>query len=592
MSTFGTVQLVQGIWHIECEPHVRTRLKRVFPRVPQGAGAKLQLLATPENTRELEWFLQRYPMEVSRPDAMLALAQQHRDTESKLGAFLGGHVPPPQITLAEPARHYQLQAAQMLEVVDGYLLADDLGLGKTVSAACAMVLPHSLPAVVVVPAHLPRQWAAAIKRFLPDLSVHVVQKGTPYDLTPKPRGRKASAAQLDLIPKSMPDVIIISYHKLRGWAETLAPIVRYAVFDECQALRSPTTEIYAAAKHLAASAKRRLGLSATPIHNYGSEFFHVIDVIAPGAFGTHNEFLNEWCTSAGSGEKARLKDAREFGSYLRRSGIMLRRTRADVGRELPPLTKIVHEIDADQRELDAIKGNAAELARVILRHNEQFKGQKMLAAGEFDSLMRQATGLAKAPYVAEFVKMMLENGEKVVLFGWHRAVYQVWMDALAEFNPLLYTGSESISQKTEAVEAFKAGRSNLLIMSLRSGAGVDGLQGSCTTVVFGELDWSPSVHTQCIGRVHRDGQDSPCHAYFLVSEGGSDPIMIDVLGVKREQIEGVCNPDAALIERIDIGQNNIQRLAKEFLSRRGQSFELDDLGDQPEHAGIEEPVAG
>lgn len=115
-------------------------------------------------------------------------------------------------------------------------------------------------------------------------------------------------------------------------------------------------------------------------------------------------------------------------------------------------------------------------------------------------------------------------------------------------------------------------RSKLLIMSLRSGAGVDGLQGTSTTVVFGELDWSPGVHEQCVGRVHRDGQDAPCTAYFLVADTGADPIISEVLGVKREQIEGVRNPDSAIAERIDTGENNIRRLAREFLERRGETL--------------------
>lgn len=569
-STYGTVRYAEKSWLISGEPFVRARLKRVFPRAPQHAADHIRISATPENTRELQWFLTRYPMSVDREDVMERLADQHRDTENRVADLMAGHVPPTEISLAIPPREYQCFAEQLLEVKEGYLLADDLGLGKTVSAICGMVRAENLPVLVVCPAHLPRQWQQMIRAFAPALTTHILKKGTPYDLTPCRR-----AAQMDLLQPSMPDVIITSYHKLRGWAETLAGVARYVVFDECQALRSPGTEIYRAARHVADSARRRLGLSATPIYNYGHEFYHVIRVLAPDALGEYNEFLREWCVADG-GDKARLSDAKEFGAYLRREGIMLRRTRAEVGRELPDLSKIVHEIDADQKALDALKGSAVELAKVVLRHNEQFRGQKMQAAGEFDALMRQATGIAKAPYVVEFVKLLLDSGEPVVLFGWHRAVYDMWMEGLAEHNPVLYTGTESANQKAESLEAFKSGRSKVLIMSLRSGAGVDGLQGFCNTVVFGELDWSPGVHEQCVGRVHRDGQGEPCAAYFLLSDSGADPIMAEVLGVKREQIEGVRNPDAALAERIDTGENNIRRLAREFLSRRGETLVTED----------------
>ncbi len=563
MLSYGTVTFGAREWRITCEPFVRARLKRVFPRAPQHAADSIRLSASPENTRELAWFLQRYPMEVDRPDLMDSLAQQHLDTEQRLADLMSGHIAPGVVELAEPARAYQLFAAEMLTVRDGYILADDVGLGKTISAICCMVREGNLPAVVVCPAHLPRQWAKQIKRFAPTLSVHVLKKGTPYDLTPRRREK-----QPELFDTSLPDVIITSYHKLRGWAETLAGVAKLIVFDECQALRSQGTEIHYAAEHVAHRATKRIGLSATPIYNYGGEFHTVLSVIAPGALGERDEFIREWCTTA-PGEKSRLKDSKEFGAYLRREGLMLRRTRADVGRELPELTKVIHEIDADAKALDAIKGNAVELAKIVLRHNEQFKGQKMQAAGEFDALMRQATGIAKAPYVVEFVKLLLESGEPVVLFGWHREVYRIWMEGLAEFKPVLYSGSESANQKDAAVAEFLSGRSRVLILSLRSGAGLDGLQGYCHTGVFGEIDWSPGVHEQCIGRYHRDGTNDPCIAYFLLSDAGADPIMAEVLGLKREQIEGVRNPDTALAERIDTGENSIRRLARELLARRG-----------------------
>lgn len=563
---YGTVTHTQRGWRIKTEPFVRTRLKRLFPRAPQEAADHITLSASPENTRELRWFLERYPMQVDRVDLLEGLAQQHMKAEQALADLFAGHTPPEAITLAEPPREYQAFAAAMLDIKKGLLLADDLGLGKTVSGICPMVLPGHLPALVVVPAHLPRQWRAQIKRFAPQLNVHILRKGTPYDLTPK-----RSRYQAELLPPALPEVIITSYHKLRGWADTLAGQVPYVIFDECQALRSPGTEIYRAADYVAQRAQYRLGLSATPIYNYGSEFFHVVNVLAPDVLGQYDEFIREWCASA-PGEKARLKDSKEFGAYLRREGIMLRRTRRDVGRELPELTKVVHEIDADQKALDNLKGDAIALARVVLRHNENFRGEKMQAAGEFDAMMRQATGIAKAPYVVDFVKLLLDSGEPIVLFGWHRAVYDIWLEGLKEFEPVLYTGTESAAQKQNAMERFLDGRSKVLIMSLRSGAGVDGLQGYCNTVVFGELDWSPGVHEQCVGRVHRDGQDDACTAYFLVSDSGADPIMAEVLGVKREQIEGVRNPDAALAERIDTGENNIRRLAREFLARRGEQL--------------------
>src|SRR5690606_29473386 len=136
---------------------------------------------------------------------------------------------------------------------------------------------------------------------------------------------------------------------------------------------------------------------------------------------------------------------------------------------------------------------------------------------ELSVLLRQATGIAKAPYVAEFVRLLVQSGESVVVFAWHRAVYDVLLSRLASLHPVMYTGSESPAQKQNALDRFRKGDSQVFLMSLRAGAGLNGLQERCSVAVFAELDWSPGVHEQCIGRLARDGQSSPVLAYFLVA---------------------------------------------------------------------------
>jgi len=196
----------------------------------------------------------------------------------------------------------------------------------------------------------------------------------------------------------------------------------------------------------------------------------------------------------------------------------------------------------------------------------------MLAAGQLDIKLRQATGIAKAPCVAAFVRMLVESGEKVLLYGWHREVYGIWQQELANLSPAMYTGTESPRQKEHAIDAFVRDECRVLIMSLRSGAGVDGLQHACRTVVHGELDWSPRVHHQCDGRIHRDGQTEPVVSYYLYADHGSDPIMLDVLEVKRQQADGITDPDAPLVEAIQqVDPGHIRRLAEEYLKERGRA---------------------
>lgn len=555
--SFGQVTHQNGRWHIACEPHVRTKLKRLFPEVSQRAGEVIELSDNDENCRDLLWFLDRYPMTVAEIDRMNAGSLMHVDQESQIAALLANRRPPESFELALPPRDYQSIAAALSMIKGGLLVADDVGLGKTVTSICAMARSEHLPVLVVTLTHLPAQWFRELNAFAPELQVHVLKTGKPYDLVPK---RKKH----DLAEPRLPDVIISNYHKLHGWAEVLGGLVRYVVFDEAQELRREDSNKYHAAKYIAAKAQLRMGLSATPIYNYGAEFFNVIDVLRPGVLGTRPEFLREWCT-----EKEHITDPRAFGEYLRREGIMIRRTRKEVGRELPPISKIPQFVDSDPQVMNGIRGSAVELAKIILSSQQNYRNQKFEASQEFNILMRQATGIAKAPYVAEFVRLLLESGEKVVLFGWHREVYGIWMEQLKDYKPRLYTGTESPKQKEEAKEAFIAGDCNLLIISLRAGAGLDGLQSVCRTVVVGELDYSPAVIEQNIGRVGRDGQTEPVMAYFLISDEGSDPVLADILGLKRGQLEGVRDPDAELIERLEGSEGNVKRLAQSYLDGLG-----------------------
>jgi SNF2 family DNA or RNA helicase len=229
---------------------------------------------------------------------------------------------------------------------------------------------------------------------------------------------------------------------------------------------------------------------------------------------------------------------------------------------------VVQEISSDLRTLHDIQSPAMELARFIVSDGPSGRGEKLQASQEFNTILRRATGIAKAPYVADFVRMIVETGEKVVLFGWHHAVYDIWMERLKDLHPRLFTGTESGKQKQDAVDDFTNGDCKVLIMSLRSGVGLDGLQYVCRIGVFGELDWSPKVHGQCGGRIDRPGQAKPVLLYFLTAVDGSDPVVLDVLGIKQDQSDGILDPDDTDEHGyLDSKGENVRKLAEAYLAK-------------------------
>ncbi len=556
MKTYGTADLKDGAWHIRTEPQVAMRFKRLCQGVNKRAVGVLSMSHTPDHCRDLAWFLERYPMQVTPRDALDAGARRHMEHVQRLSDLVSGHEAPPSIALAMPPRDYQAQAAAVARAAGGLLLADDVGLGKTMEGIATIADQAYLPALIVAPPHLLAQWQREFAKFAPHLRTWVTP-GT----VPKP---------MPMILGNGPDVIITSYTRLHGWAQVLAEYVRSVVYDEVHELRHSDSKKATAAAFLAQAERIvvRLGMSATPIFNYGGEFFNVVSVLAPGRLGTNEEFLREWCTEGG--DKAIIKDPEAFGAYLRDEGLMLRRTRQDVARELPPVTTTVQTVDCDAAALEAVGEQVRALAQILLGDGGD-KVERFRAGGELDWRLRQATGLAKAPAVADVVRMLVESGEPVLLLGWHRAVYDVWADRLQSAGVRLafYTGEETPAAKAAAVAAWQAGEIDVLILSLRSGAGIDGLQDRGSVVVFGELDWSPSVHEQCIGRLWRDGQHKAVVAYYLVSDDGADPIMAEVNGLKRQQLDGVRRKDGDVITHVQGDGAHIRRLAEQYLLRHG-----------------------
>lgn len=338
-----------------------------------------------------------------------------------------------------------------------------------------------------------------------------------------------------------------------------------------QELRHPGTNKWVGAARICHQAKYRVGLTATPIYNYGDEIHTVVSLLDADALGDRDEFLREWCHDDYSGRtRSKVTDPKALGTYLRDEGILLRRTRAEVGRELPETITVEQNVDVDADVLDKLTGNAVAMAQLVLDKSAD-RDERFQAAGQLDMRMRHATGVAKAPFAAEFIRLLLESEERVVVWAWHRDVYEILEDRLREFRPVLYTGTESPAKKEENAAAFKAGRSRVLLMSLRSGAGLDGLQDVCKVGVFAELDWSPMVHLQAIGRLARDGQTEPVLAYYLISDEGADPPMAEVLDLKRQQSEPIMDPNGALFTMTEASYDRTAMLAHEVLRRKART---------------------
>lgn len=542
-------------WVIEGEPAVCQMAKKLFPGSNGRGKGIARFKANKRTNGDLNWLMQRFPLRVIdnekwQNDYLTAVEHVVKRKEIRNRPQM---IEPSSFIFNGQLTDFQKEGVAFLKYNAPALLADDMGLGKTVQALAWIASLGEFPGIIVVPSSVVLQWKSQITRFIHSDHAFGQQSIFPSDMESGMVHIIKGLRPYKLPPASF---YIIHYGLLRGWKEEL-PTYRFqfCVFDEIQELRRSGSEKYSAASLLAESTENRIGLSGTPIYNRGGEIWNVTNIIDLHCLGDWESFTREWCYGYGNDTVA---DPELLGDHLRREGLMLRRTKENVLDQLPPKRRIIQAVDSDESLFNRFMKSIAEKITLYDQSTDRLeRGRLKQRIGEET---RRATGIAKAPYVAAFVQTLLEAGEAVVLYGYHHDVYEIWLEELKAFKPVKITGQENQREKEEAKGQFINGETNLIIISLRASAGIDGLQQRSNINVFGELDWSPGIHAQCEDRTHRMGQKDSVLSYYLVSTGGSDEQMMEALGFKTAQFVGIMggqveNEEDRVISQVEVGKH-------------------------------------
>ncbi len=527
---YGTLQYDpnEDMWVIEGEPCAVQMAKRLFPGSSGKGAGKAKFKNSKRINADLNWLMMRYPLKILDNEIWNKAYNEAVEHVSKRNELLKrpqAIVPP--LEFIGELRNFQQEGLAFIINNERTLLADEMGLGKTVQALAFLATKEAYPALIVAPPHLIRNWQKEIKRFvrLPqkqlslvednnENSIHVIKGLKPYEL-----------------PEA--SIYIIHYLLLRGWKNELKNYdFKAVIFDEIQELRHGRTEKYSAASLVSGECPYVLGLSGTPIYNRGGEIWSVLNIIEYHSLGDWDSFTREWCYGYGSDV---VRKPELLGDHLKREGLLLRRTKEQVLKELPPKRRVVQTVDFDSGSYGELIQAAVNKAKEVDKISDFFEKGRLTREIVNDS--RQAIGIAKASYVAAFVKMLLEAGEKVLLFAYHHAVFDIYMNELKEFRPVRITGKETGAEKEKSVEDFMQDKTNICLISLRAAAGLNLQKANC--VVFGELDWSPAIHSQAEDRAHRMGQEDSVLCYYLVAEEGTDETIQEFLGLKVSQFVGI-----------------------------------------------------
>jgi SNF2 family DNA or RNA helicase len=521
-------------WAIEGSPVCVVAAMKVFSGAISKSRDRVSFPAAEASFEDLLMLRHRYPLKLT--DA--AKGVWDSQYTALVVSFDGGPppVPPERRCFKGTLLPFQQDGVAFMAAQRKCLLADDMGLGKTVMAFGLLDRMQAYPALIVCQPHVQRHWERKLEEFMTvrPAGANLLARGA---CNHAPTWLSLMGAKApDDTPEA--DIYIVHYLVLHAWACLLKGRgIRTAVFDEVQELRHNSTRKYDSARLISRAAQNVVGLSGTPIYNRGGEILHVLNAISKGCLGTQTDFLRTWCASGYGHQADVVGEPENLGNYLRDRKLMLRRLKEDVQSELPPKRCVVEPIDADRAEFANLVRAAAELARQAQEATDPFDRARM--EQEAMAQTRRATGIAKSPAAISFLRGLMEVGEPTLVFAHHHAVVDAIKESLEEFNPVCITGRENQTVKTQAQDDFAAGKTNLCLISLRAATGIDGLQKRARCVVFAELDWSPAVHRQAEDRAHRMGQKESVIVYYLVTDLGTDPDMLALLGLKKWQFAGL-----------------------------------------------------
>lgn len=412
-------------------------------------------------------------------------------------------------------------------------LFDDQGLGKTCQAIVAFERLGLRRVLVVAPTVVTHNWKREVQTWAPSRVVQVVKTG---------RDKLSPVA----------DVVVVSHslllrsaivEQLRGFD--------LVVLDEAHHFRTPsakrTKAFFLGAEAIARRSPRCWLLTGTPLPNNPSEIWTFLAGIAPhrlrdeGAGGrllNYYQFRDRYCVCRtamfGRQKVVQIVGARDPEGFRSRiADFGLRRMKSQE-LQLPPIRYGTVSVTPDV---------AIKLPGVTEAEAAKMTPEELVAAMQRSphfSEWRHLCGRAKAQPAVDLLREDLESGmQKVVVFAHHLDVLETLRAGLAEFKPVMLTGSVSPVGRQAAVDAFQTDSSVRVCLAQINAGGVGVTLTAASDAVFVEQSFVPGDNAQAADRIYRIGQTRPVLIRMLALAGSVDEVVATVLARKTEMLRQV-----------------------------------------------------
>jgi SNF2 family DNA or RNA helicase len=331
------------------------------------------------------------------------------------------------------------------------------------------------------------------------------------------------------------------------------------VLDEAQNIKNPSSETARSARKL--DADMRLALTGTPVENRLAELWSLMTFVNPGLLGTLTSFDAHYERPIAMRPDGAV--AAELRSLV--GPFILRRTKRDVLRELPPKTEVERVCILGMQQRRAYDGLALAV-RESVRTNMDRRGDARVQLSVLTAILRLRQmacdprlvdptappehSVKRAAFL-DLVRELVAEDRRALVFSQFVELLQLWRKDLDELKIAYEWLDGSTLDRDAAVDRFQNGTAPLFLISLKAGGAGLNLTAA-DTVIHCDPWWNPAVEDQATDRTHRIGQTRPVTVLRLVAQGTIEHKVGLLKRSKQELASAILTGDAQPLNDVDL----------------------------------------
>jgi len=304
-------------------------------------------------------------------------------------------------------------------------------------------------------------------------------------------------------------------------------LFKSVIVDESHRCKDPGTQQSKFALNICKDKKWVILLTGTPVVNRPIDLFPQLAIMGRlEHFGGKRGYLERYCE--GGRGASNLKEL----NYLLNKHCFFRREKKDVAKELPDKQRQTILCDITTRKeynhardefVAYLKEKGCDNAEIA----KKLRGEIMVKMGE----LKKISAYGKLNEAREFIHQVVDSGEKLIVFVWHRIMVS---ELMKEFpDAVKVTGDDDHLAKQQSIDNFQKNPNTKLIICNIKAAGVGITLTASSRVAFIEYPWTYADCVQCEDRAHRIGQKNNVMCTYFLGQNTIDEQLYEMIQQKR-----------------------------------------------------------